>query len=451
MKLMPHNQKAVKEIVSAYVRGARRIVYVSGVGTGKSFVFLGLTEYIKGRILYVVPKYAVQENIAAYGEFASVRDKVDFVTFNQFTDDASAEKLLHGHELIVIDECHHLGSDLYGQVLSRAMCSDTSGRLYLGLTATPVRYRMKTTMPDGTVKKDVDISIFFDKTVRGISTFDAIRLGLMPPFQYRLMIPDKDPKQIEKEYDHQVKARVNYEDSDEVMRSILKTFPRDKWIVFFPSVSELKRNTPKIKSLFPGYRTFYLYASLGNLKEVLDGVAKSEKAVILSVNMLLEGVHLSGITGIALYRNVTTVSTFQQMLGRVCSIGNTTQPLIVDCSGCGPKLLRLLINDSKQNGAENQSGGGNNKPIMSIGIGSHKKWESIDEFLKRTSKAEAPEVAPGTIRKILADYFSFGGAEYDSPNVMSSRDRNILISVCWKYDAPVSLLEGPIKKEVPAV
>ena len=88
---------------------------------------------------------------------------------------------------------------------------------------------------------------------------------------------------------------------------------------------------------------------------------------------------------------------------------------------------------------------------MSIGIGSHKKWESIDEFLKRTSKAEATEVAPGTIRKILADYFSFGGAEYDSPNVMSSRDRNILISVCWKYDAPVSLLEGPIKKEVPAV
>ena len=164
MKLMPHNQKAVKEIVSAYVRGARRIVYVSGVGTGN----LGLTEYIKGRILYVVPKYAVQENIAAYGEFASVRDKVDFVTFNQFTDDASAEKLLHGHEFVVIDECHHLGSDLYGQVLSRAMCGDTSDRLYLGLTATPVRYRMKTTMPDGTVKKDVDISIFFDKTVRGI-------------------------------------------------------------------------------------------------------------------------------------------------------------------------------------------------------------------------------------------------------------------------------------------
>ena len=444
---MPHNQKAVAEIISAYMSGARRVAYLSGVGTGKSFVFLGIAEYIQSRILYVVPKYAVQENIAAYSEFASVRDKVDFVTFNQFTDDASAEKLLYGHELVVIDECHHLGSDLYGQVLSRAMCGDTSNRLYLGLTATPVRYKMKTTMPDGTVKKDVDISIFFDKTVHGISTFDAIRLGLMPPFQYRLMIPDKDPKQIEKEYEHQVKAKINYEDSDDVMRSILKTFPRDKWIVFFPSVSELKKNTPKIKSLFPGYRVFYLYATLGNLKEVLDGVANSKKAVILSVNMLLEGVHLSGITGIALYRNVTTVGTFQQMLGRVCSIGNTTQPLIVDCSGCGPKLLRLLINDSKKNGAGNPSGGGNNKPIMSIGIGSHKKWESIDEFLKRTAKAEAPAVAPGTISKILSDYFSFGGAEYGSVNDMSRQDRNILISVCWKYDVPVSLLEWPVKKE----
>jgi len=250
-----------------------------------------------------------------------------------------------------------------------------------------------------------------------------------------------------KEYDHQVKAKVDYEDSDEVMRSILKTFPRDKWIVFFPSVKELKRNTPKIKSLFPGYRVFYLYATLGNLKEVLDGVANSKKAVILSVNMLLEGVHLSGITGIALYRNVTTVSTFQQMLGRVCSIGNTVQPLIVDCSGCGPKLLRLLIEDSQKGGAGNVSGGEDNKPIMSIGIGSHKKWESIDEFLKRTSKAEGPVVTPGTIRKILSDYFSCGGAEYDSPNDMSRQDRNILVSVCWKYDVPVSFLDGPVKKE----
>ena len=439
---MPHNKKAVKEIVSAYVSGTRRIIYVSGVGTGKSFVFLGLTEYIKGRILYVVPKYAVQENIMAYGDFSSVKDKVDFVTYNQFTDGPSAEKLLDGHELIVIDECHHLGSDLYGMILARAMCSDETDRLYLGLTATPVRYRMNTTMPDGSVKKGVDVSLFFEKTINGISTFDAIRMGLMPPFQYRLMIPDKDPKQVEKEYDHQVNVVVNYEDSDDVMRNILRTFPRDKWIVFFPSVKELKRNTPKIKALFPGYKTFYLYSSLKNLKEVLDGVQASEKAVILSVNMLLEGVHLSGITGIALYRNVTTIGTFQQMLGRVCSIGNTVQPLIVDCSGCGPRLLRLLIADSQKNDAGNSSSGGNSKPIMSIGIGSHRKWESIDEFLKRTAKAETRAVTPGTIRTILSDYFTLGGAEYGSKCDIRKRDRNILTSVCWKYDVPVEKFYG---------
>lgn len=49
IELMPHNKKAVTEIISAYMSGARRVAYLSGVGTGKSFVFLGLAEQRGGK------------------------------------------------------------------------------------------------------------------------------------------------------------------------------------------------------------------------------------------------------------------------------------------------------------------------------------------------------------------------------------------------------------------
>lgn len=440
MKLMPHNQKAVDSITRAYETGAHRVIYTSGVGTGKSFVFLGMAEKVEGRILYVIPKYAVKENIENYREFHSINDRVDFVTFNQFSNMSNAENLLADHNFVVIDECHHLGSDLYGRVLLDAMEKETQ-RKYLGLTATPVRYQLQTTLPNGTTEKNVDVARFFDSRVSGISTFDAIRMGLMPPFQYRIMVPEKDPKQVEKEYGHEYKAVVDYEDNDAVLADIVQTYPKNKWIVFFPSVKELKKNQRKMENLFPGYQIFHLYSDLRNLRQVMDGVAHAEHAVILSVNMLLEGVHMSGITGIILYRNVTTVSTFQQMLGRVCSIGNTEQPLVVDCSCCGPKLFRKLIADSQQADSAIAAAAGAGKPIMSIGIGSHRKWESIDEFLKRTASdaGSIPILSKDSIRAVLSDYFLFGGSASSSVDKLTKTDKDILSACCWKHQVDLQV------------
>lgn len=54
MELLKHNQKAYEEIKENF-RKYRKVLYVSGVGTGKSFVFLALAENVfKGRILYVI-------------------------------------------------------------------------------------------------------------------------------------------------------------------------------------------------------------------------------------------------------------------------------------------------------------------------------------------------------------------------------------------------------------
>ena len=444
--LLSHNQPAFQEISDSYKNGTKKIIYVSGVGTGKSFVFLAMAEQMKGRILYILPKHAIRENIEAYGDYSAVEGKVSFVTFNKFTTLEKSRDIINGYEMVVIDECHHLGSDVYGRTLLQAMSEDNE-RYYLGLTATPVRFKMDTTLPDGKVEKDVDISQFFEKRVDGISNFDAIRLGLMPPFQYRLLEPDKDPRQIEKEYGYEVKAVVDYKNgSYDIVKEIVSTYPRDKWICFFSSAKELHNHEDDIRDMFPGYEIFLLYSDLRNLKVVMDGVKRAEKAVILSINMLLEGVHLSGITGIILYRNVTSVSTFQQILGRVCSIGNKTEPLIIDCSKCGPKLLKQLLNEGeKGSGKWEQSSA---KPIMSIGIGTHRGWEQVDMFLARlASLKQKQEKFSDEIKDlIIKDYLMLGGNETGNILKLNKKDKALFDACCWKHGINSAVFLAHIKE-----
>ena len=127
-----------------------------------------------------------------------------------------------------------------------------------------------------------------------------------------------------------------------------------------------------------------MYSSLGNLNEVIEGLKKEEKAVVLSVDMLLEGVHLPNITGIVMFRNISSLVVFQQILGRVCSIGNKIEPVIVDGSDNGPRMLDKLnsmIYGYDGEGKMVHFHEAKKKQILTLSIGSHKKWNNIEDFL----------------------------------------------------------------------
>lgn len=54
----------------------------------------------------------------------------------------------------------------------------------------------------------------------------------------------------------------------------------------------LRQHRPLVERLFPGYEIFVLHSALRNLDQVIAGVQHADRAVILSENILLEGVHL---------------------------------------------------------------------------------------------------------------------------------------------------------------
>lgn len=69
-------------------------------------------------------------------------------------------------------------------------------------------------------------------------------------------------------------------------------------LFYFAGKTKLHEYEDRMRKIFAGYEVFILYADLRNLSQVIAGMQKAEKAVILSVDMLLEGVHLPDVTGL---------------------------------------------------------------------------------------------------------------------------------------------------------
>ncbi len=433
--LKEHNRKAVGELMELY-RTRRTLAYISGVGTGKSFVFMGLAlqAFPKERILYILPKYSVGENLSAYPEFAEIRERVDFVTYNFFTNHAKGMETFAKYGFVVIDECHHIGSDFYGQVL--AGCIRESRAYVLGMTATPVRDM------DG-----VDVRDYFEGTVTGLTNFEAIEKGLMPAIEYRICFPEKDPRQLEREYEGTVRAVLSYELSEDALREAVSMFPRRKWICFFSSLRDIRKCEEMIGRIFPAYERLVLHSSLDNLSEVMDSVRNTEQVVVLSCNILLEGVHMDGIDGIVLFRNVSSLSCFQQMVGRICSIGKKTEPVVLDCTASARALLaKLMKTEGERKAGIVQPRTLLEKEIIKIGIGGQTHFEIRELFrLIGTDTLTRDMNAEDAVRK----YREFRGGEryYDLAELKKNRlDYRKLRACCKMYGVSVDRAFGILRE-----
>ena len=54
------------------------------------------------------------------------------------------------------------------------------------------------------------------------------------------------------------------------------------------------------------------------------------KSMLLTVSMVLEGIHPKNVEGVLLYRNVTKEHVLIQVLGRICKINSDISPVCVD-------------------------------------------------------------------------------------------------------------------------
>ena len=330
--LLPHNKVPYLEIVDKFSKGAKSILYCSGTGTGKSYVTKELlnTTFDGKKILYVVPTLNIAKYLANIARFSEYGDRLQFCTYRMFCNFNKSIAFIKSFDVVILDEVHHVGSDISGQNITEMMSMVKAK--FLGLTATPVR-------EDGT-----NVSKFFEHKVQGLTHFEAIDKGLMPKFDYLVCSPKLNSLTAEQ----RKRVKISMTNSKEFLKSIVNVKPKNKWLAFFSSVEQLEEHVPLVTELFPDYKIYKLYSTMDEDPDAtLQALNTEDKVIIMSCDMLLEGYHVDTVDGVLLFRNVQSLTVFQQILGRVSSIGSNTSPLIVDCTESAYKLLTKLLNQDK--------------------------------------------------------------------------------------------------------
>lgn len=398
VSLMPHNRSIVTEIKQALKEDINDICIVQGTGGGKSFVLMAMLAEIfeHNKTLIVTPTISVQENMKLYKEFPEVAKNAEFKTYNYFSDKNKVEEVLTDYDVVIVDEAHHLGSDLYGRNLRllQNKIKQQKDKYFFGLTATPVRSA-----------DNVDVRKYFTRDINGFSAFEFIEQGLMPQIEYLACEPDKTEALIQSgEY----KEILDFNSSKELLSSIVNDNPKNKWLCYFSTITDLKKYRELIEELFPNYKILQVYSGSKDSIADLKDIKKEEKVVIMSVSQILEGVHLDKMEGILLFRNVRSLNVFEQILGRVLSIGAKTMPLFVDCTNTGATLLKKLINKNEADKKEIKSDNWQyrkthiHKDIIYTSL-QNKKYFDVNKLLLAISEGLKPFVFRGEVYKSFTE------------------------------------------------
>lgn len=346
--LLEHNQVIVNAIKRAINKGIRRIFFTEATGLGKSFVFMRVIDELfkDKRVLYITPRDNIKSDIAKYKEFGYIEHCVDMACFADFN---TVKDRHFNYDIYFIDEAHHLFSDIQGRNINYVInkrIKESKDVYAFGMTATP--YNTDNKM----VGKE-----FFDVTIEGKDLFEAIDSGLLKPIKFAVAIDDvintyEKNKELRKEKLYAKKANIDIDKF--TVTNMMKEYSYvNHWLLYFSRIEELEKNISYFNKCFPDYKVFILHSKVQNVENVINEFEAYEgKAILASVSMILEGVHLKTVEGVLLYRHVHKYNLFFQIVGRLGIMNRDVSPVFIDvCESY--RNVKTPIYDANDDGDSN--------------------------------------------------------------------------------------------------
>jgi superfamily II DNA or RNA helicase len=298
-----------------------------------------------------------------YKEFEYIKDNVEMTTYADFNTIKDKHYL---YDAMFIDECHHLASDIQGaNIVEISKEYVKHGKYVFGFTATPIVINNK---------KNIHTGSYFNEQVFGYDIMDAIERGLFNKIEYAVAIPDDIP--VSNEY----RIKYSIDGTKTILENILdERKDITRWLVYFSSIEDLDKNIPTLKKVMPDYKIFFMHSNNTesfNDEQLREFNNYNGKAMLLTVSMVLEGIHPKNVGGIILYRNITKYNTLLQVLGRVCDINNKIKPLCIDIPSAVNKVIYNTIKELADNNTSEENGNSSNersiKSIIDVEASSYK-------------------------------------------------------------------------------
>ena len=287
LRLFEHNEKAYRAAVRMMEQYGKAAI-VHPTGTGKSYIAFKLIEDNPEKVvIWLSPsKYIFKTQLESLKrndpDFPLAN--IHFYTYAKLMcctqaqlDEIEAQKPAY----IIFDEFHRAGAGCWGEstVALLKLCPDAK---FLGLTATNIRYLDN--------NRDIAEELFDSRVASNMTLGEAVVMGILPA-----------PKYVTTVYQYQ-KALAKYQARVDNLRT--------------PGIQDVNQK--------------YLDA-LRRALEQADGLDKvfadfktdtgDRLKLLFCIDMLNEGVHVEGISGVILFRPTISPIIYKQQIARLDSIG----------------------------------------------------------------------------------------------------------------------------------
>lgn len=350
--LFEHNQTAYDK-VRAMLASRGKAAVVHPTGTGKSFIAFKLAEdNPSSRVLWLSPSEYIfrtqLENIKSVCGYEP--HNVEFRTYAKLLQTVTEEINALKPDYIILDEFHRVGAEMWGKGVERLFSAYPDVPV-LGLSATSIRYLDN--------RRDMADELFEGNVASEMTLGEAVVRGILTPPEYVLSIYSCS-KDIEK-YQNRIRRAKTKATRDEAQKkldalrrslenaegldAVFSKHVKDrhgKYIVFCSNVEHLHETEAHIHEWFNGVDSspviYKAYSEDTESSKAFDAFRKDNSEhlkLLLCIDMLNEGIHVDGVSGVILLRPTISPIVYKQQIGRALSSGKSGKdknsvPVIID-------------------------------------------------------------------------------------------------------------------------
>ena len=350
VELYAHNRTAYAAVRRLLGQKGRAAV-IHPTGTGKSFIAFRLVEDEPyARFLWLSPSehiFKTQIENLRRSEPAFPGDAIRFYTYARLMlmDEKEMEQLQPDY--IILDEFHRCGAQIWGAGVDRLLAACPAAKV-LGLSATSVRYLDN--------QRDMAEELFGGDVASEMSLGEAIVRGILPAPKYVTTVfkyqqdlemwqqridraKSRGVRDNAQKYLDALRRALEQADGLDVIFQKHMTDRNGKYIVFCAS---------HVPEWFGGVdarpHCYTVYSDDPGTSKAFASFKADESEhlkLLFCVDMLNEGVHVPGVSGVILFRPTVSPTIYKQQIGRALTAGDTATPLILDVVNNVENLLSI--------------------------------------------------------------------------------------------------------------
>ena len=351
LRLFEHNEKAYHAAVRMMDQYGKAAI-VHPTGTGKSYIAFKLIEDNPDKVvIWLSPSeyiFKTQLESLKKNDPDFSLENVHFYTYAKLVcctqaqlDEIAAQKPAY----IILDEFHRAGAECWGEstVALLKLCPDAK---LLGLTATNIRYLDN--------NRDMAEELFDGRVASDMTLGEAVVRGILPApkyvttvYQYQKALAKYQARvdnlrapgiqDVNQKYLDALRRALEQADGLDRVFAHHITNKSGKYIVFCANKEHMDEMVSHVPEWFAGVNpdvaVYEAYSDDPNTDKAFADFktdTSNRLKLLFCIDMLNEGVHVEGISGVILFRPTISPIIYKQQIGRTLTAGDNTTPLILD-------------------------------------------------------------------------------------------------------------------------